>query len=215
MIGYWDYTVILTFMGLTSTVIGMVMAHEGNYTQAIFFLALSGLFDTFDGKVARSKKNRTEDEKAYGIQLDSLCDVICFGVFPAILCFQMGMRNYLGIAIMVFYCIAAVTRLAYFNVLETSRQQTEEGANKYYHGLPVTSIAVIFPLMYLISYWIARDCKAIALEIMLALTGFLFIVDFKLRKPNNRQLVAWIVLVVLALLVSTYFYHKSWLRHLV
>ena len=212
MIGYWNYTVILTFMSLASTVIGITMACENKFTHAIIFLAFSGLFDAFDGKVARTKKNRTEDEKLYGIQLDSLCDVICFGVFPVILCLKMGMHGILGCISMIVYCIAAVTRLAFFNVLEMNRQQEEDSpVNKFYHGLPVTSIAVIFPLVYLVNYWISRDCKDVVLDVMLVATAALFVLDFKVKKPSDKQLISMISMVAVVLLISIYFYHKSWL----
>ena len=91
-IGVYDYTVILTHLSLISSVFGMTQAIHGDYKAAIFCLALSGICDAFDGRVARSKKNRTEDEKNFGIQLDSLCDVVCFGVFPALLCYLLGFR---------------------------------------------------------------------------------------------------------------------------
>mgnify|MGYP007032777772 FL=1 len=57
----------------------------------------------FDGKIARTKKNRTEDEKQFGIQIDSLCDVVCFGVFPIVLCYELGMRRIYSMAILVLY----------------------------------------------------------------------------------------------------------------
>ena len=66
---------------------------NGFARYALFCLAFSGLCDMFDGKVARTKANRTEDEKRFGIQIDSLCDVVCFGAFPMILCYSMGMRG--------------------------------------------------------------------------------------------------------------------------
>ena len=91
-IGVYDYTVILTYLSLISAVFGMTQAIHGDYKTAVFCLALSGICDAFDGRVARTKKNRTEDEKAFGIQLDSLCDVICFGVFPAMICYLLGVR---------------------------------------------------------------------------------------------------------------------------
>ena len=82
MLGFYDYTVILTYLSLASSLCGMFCAFSGHLHWAIFCLALSGLFDTFDGKVARTKRNRTEDEKNFGIQIDSLCDIVCFGVYP-------------------------------------------------------------------------------------------------------------------------------------
>ena len=66
-IGFYDYTVVLTYLSLMSSVIGMTRAIHADYKTAVFCLALSGIFDAFDGRVARTKKNRTDDEKAFGI----------------------------------------------------------------------------------------------------------------------------------------------------
>ena len=75
-LGIYDYTVILTYISLGISVFGISRALEGDFKVAIFCLALSGLCDMFDGKIARTKKNRTDDEKNFGIQIDSLCDVV-------------------------------------------------------------------------------------------------------------------------------------------
>lgn len=80
MIGFYNYTVILTYVSLLISVFGMIQAFGGRFRTAIMCLALSGLCDMFDGKIARSKKNRTDDEKLFGIQIDSLCDVICLSL---------------------------------------------------------------------------------------------------------------------------------------
>lgn len=113
-IGFYDYTVILTYISLISSVLGMTRAIHGDYKFAIFCLAVSGICDAFDGRIARTKKNRTDDEKAFGVQLDSLCDVICFGIFPAIICYLLGVRGVLGVILVMFYCLCAVIRLAFF-----------------------------------------------------------------------------------------------------
>jgi len=187
-IGFYDYTVILTYMSLISSVFGITQAIHGDYKQAIFCLAFSGICDAFDGRVARSKKNRTEDEKNFGIQLDSLVDVISFGLFPASLCYLMGVNCKFGVALCMLYCICAVCRLAYFNVLESNRQKTEGGSNKYYRGLPVTSIAIIFPLVYLISQILPETLSRAILYLMLGIVGFLFILDFSVKKPDLKKL---------------------------
>lgn len=135
MIGFYDYTVVLTFVSLLSTVFGMTQAMDGHFRIAILCLAISGLCDTFDGKIARSKKDRTEDQKLYGIQLDSLCDVVCFGAFPAMICYLLGLRGILGVLVIGYYCICGVIRLGFFNVLETGRQSGVCGGDKVYHGL--------------------------------------------------------------------------------
>ena len=103
LIGVYDYTVILTYIGLISSVFGMTQAIHGDYKVSILCLAFSGICDAFDGRIARTKKKRTEDEKSFGIQLDSLCDVICFGVFPALICYLLGVRGLLGLIIIFFY----------------------------------------------------------------------------------------------------------------
>ena len=82
-IGFYDYTVVLTYMSLVSAVLGMVFAHKGLFGAAMLCLFFSGFCDAFDGTVARTKKNRTDTERKFGIQIDSLSDLIAFGVLPA------------------------------------------------------------------------------------------------------------------------------------
>ena len=122
MIGVYDYTVILTYVSLIISLFGMTLSLDGHYKIAIVCLALSGLCDMFDGKIARTKKNRTEEGKKFGIQIDSLCDVVCFGAFPIIICYSMGIKDVIGLVILMLYGTAGVIRLAYFNVKEERRQ---------------------------------------------------------------------------------------------
>ena len=89
MLGFYDYTVILTYISFASAVSGIFLASAAYLRMAVFCLALSGLCDMFDGKVARTKKNRTDDEKSFGIQIDSLCDMVCFGVLPIVICYKL------------------------------------------------------------------------------------------------------------------------------
>lgn len=188
LIGVYDYTVILTYLSLLSAVLGMMQASAGNFSVSVNYLVCSGICDAFDGTVARTKKNRTEDEKAFGIQLDSLCDVISFGVFPAFLCYCMGVDSMFGICCVVFYCLCAVIRLAFFNVLEAKRQQTEGGSNKMYRGLPVTSISIIFPPVFLLRNVFPEDVFVMVLHIMLLVVGFLFVLDFSVKKLDFGKL---------------------------
>ena len=147
MIGFYDYTVVVTYISLVSSILGMFCAIDGKLTLAVSCLAFSGLCDMFDGKIARTKKNRTDDEKSFGIQIDSLCDIVCFGIFPIILGYKLGMCKAYSIAILAFYGMAGVIRLAYFNVMEAKRQSETSENRKYYQGLPITSMAVIMPFL--------------------------------------------------------------------
>ena len=183
-IGFYDYTVILTYLSLVSAVYGMTLAGQGRFTAAVLCLFFCGFCDAFDGTVARSKKNRTDDEKAFGIQIDSLCDCVSFGVFPAMLCYFMGVDGLIGSVIISAFALCAVIRLGFFNVMEAKRQQTEDGGNKIYRGLPVTSIAALLPFTYLFRNLIPEDIFLIVLHILLAVVAFLFIFDFKVKKPD-------------------------------
>lgn len=207
LIGVYDYTVILTYISLISAVFGMTQAIHSDYKTAIFCLALSGICDAFDGRIARTKKDRTEDEKAFGVQLDSLCDVICFGVFPALICYLLGVRGILGLVIVFFYCICAVARLAYFNVLEGKRQQSEGGCNKVYHGLPVTSIAFILPITFWLQFVIPDFVFLVLLHVELGVVGFLFILDFPVHKPNLKEIL--ILVGVVAVTVTAIFMYTK------
>lgn len=188
LIGFYDYTVILTYMSLLSAAIGMNFAAKGACNAAILCLLFCGFCDAFDGIVARSKKNRSEDEKAFGIQIDSLCDAVSFGVFPAVICYHMGLSRPLGIACIFVYVLCAVIRLAFFNVIEGKRQQTEGGCNKTYRGLPVTSISMIFPVLYCLNFILSTTSFAVLLHVMLVLIAFLFVLDFSVKKPDWTKL---------------------------
>lgn len=83
MIGFYDYTVVVTYISLVSSILGMFCAIDGRLTLAVSCLAFSGLCDMFDGKIARTKKNRTDDEKSFGIQIDSLVTLSVLGFFQS------------------------------------------------------------------------------------------------------------------------------------
>lgn len=204
MIGFYSYTVVLTYLGLASSAIGMILTFQGFAKYALFCLAFSGLCDMFDGKVARMKKNRTEDEKRFGIQIDSLCDVVCFGAFPMILCYSIGMRGPAGISILVFYLIAGVIRLAFFNVMEEKRQEETDEARKYYQGLPITSIAIILPLFCTLRPLLGHRFLT-ELHICILTVGLLFIINFPLRKPGWKMLTLLVAIVSCAL-IKIYFF---------
>lgn len=199
VIGYYNYTVILTYLSLASAVSGMLFTVNGHFRIALVCLAFSGLCDMFDGKVARAKKDRTEEEKRFGIQIDSLCDVVSFGIFPALWSYCMGMKSALGIGILILYTTGGVIRLGYFNVMEEKRQQKTKEARTSYSGLPITSIAIILPLAALAGLlWKRQAC--LLLHITMLAVGILFVTRIRVPKPKNVTLAIFIAAVSLALL---------------
>ena len=181
-IGFYDYTVILTYLSLVSAVGGIMLSSQGRFTAAILCLMFSGLCDGFDGAVARSKKNRTDDEKAFGIQIDSLCDAVSFGLFPAIWAYFYGLKGPVGMVIVVVFSLCAIIRLGFFNVLEGKRQQTEGGCNKFYRGMPVTTVSMLLPLCYFLGLLLPAEIFVIVLHVVMAAAAFLFVLDFRVKK---------------------------------
>ena len=205
MIGFYDYTVALTYIGLVVSTVGMTQAIHGRFKTAIVCLAVSGLCDMFDGKIARTKKNRTEDEMAFGVQIDSLCDMVCFGAFPALICYLLGVRGFWGLAVIGLYVVASVIRLAFFNVMEMKGALVAEDGHRYYRGLPITSISVALPMVFLVQFFVTERTFVVCLYLLLLSVGSLFVADFQMRKPTNKELTGLVLMVAVALsLIVTY-----------
>ena len=142
----------------------------------------SGVCDMFDGKVASTKKERTRSEKRFGIQIDSLSDLVCFGVLPSVIVYSLGGSKLRVVACGV-YVLCALIRLAWFNVDEESRQDFDTGRRKVYLGLPVTSAAGVFPLLIGIGtlrHWPLH----IMAPLTLLLVAAAFLTPFSIRKPS-------------------------------
>lgn len=211
MIGFYDYTIILTYIGFASGIMGMFCATTKHLRLAVFFLVVSGLCDMFDGKIARTKKNRTEEEKSFGIQIDSLSDIVCFGVLPIIICFKMGMRHIYSMFLLIFYGLAGVIRLGYFNVMEEKRQAQTDENRKYYQGLPITSISIVLPVFVVFSP-ILPDYHAfvIVLHFLVAVVGALFIIDFKIRKLSVKEMFLLVIAGAAAAAVILFVWRRWW-----
>ena len=181
MIGIYDYTVYLTYANFICGIMGIICALEGNTLSAIVFLMVAGICDMFDGKVARTKKKRTKEEKHFGIQLDSLADVVSFGVLPAIIGYTLGAPKIL----VALFPTAGLIRLAWFNVLEIIRDSSEPV--KAYTGLPITTSAMVFPFIYMLHDKLGNYFK-ITYIIMMIIVGIMFILKIKIKKPSTKTL---------------------------
>ncbi len=213
MIGFYNYTVILTYISLTISSLGISLAATGKPYGAVLCLVASGVCDMFDGKIARTRKDSTEEERRFGIQLDSLCDIVCFGVLPAVIgvsLFHAGRYpapHYASWTLGALLILCALIRLAYFNVTEETRQATETGRRTHYEGLPVTSSALIFPFAYLMTLVLPTPAAIFVYPAFLMATAILFIAPIRVPKPHGRGLVflSLIGLCELAALVCVYF----------
>lgn len=186
MIGFYNYSVILTYIGLASALFGITQAIQGNIKTALVCLMISGICDMFDGRIARSME-RTDDEKKFGIQIDSLCDLVCFGVFPAIIGYSVGMHSPLCVLFLIVYVLAALIRLAFFNVMEEKRQNETDEVMKYYRGMPVTMAALIFPAAFLVHRFINMPLNVLYSAVVV-IVACLFVLDFKVKKAGRAAM---------------------------
>lgn len=208
MIGFYNYTVILTYIGFACGSVGIYFAAMGKTNTALLMLLLAGLCDMFDGKIAKRKKDRTAAEKRFGIQIDSLSDMVCFGVLPPAIAFSCGLRNPLQIAVYTCYSLCALIRLAYFNVTEEERQQKTDERRKLYEGLPVTSSALIIPLLFGFRQDLGVWFSLVSTSVY-ALVAVAFITKFTLRKPDMRKMLLFIVVGALELALILFKYYQS------
>lgn len=206
MIGFYNYTVILTYISLISSFIGITQLINGNYLFAVFCLIFSGGCDMFDGPVARSCKKRTEQAKTFGIQIDSLCDLVCFGVFPAIFnyVYTKNINEKLvvpSLIISILFMLGALIRLGYFNVMEQERQQQTSERREYYQGLPVTSIALFLPIVFIFRNIFPLEIYSYIFNIFMLGVAVFFVLNIKIRKPHGLYTVVLLAISLIMIII--------------
>ena len=126
---------------------------ERRFLWTAFVLLPFALFlDVADGYVARSTPSR---QSVLGGDLDSLADVISFGVAPAVLGFTLGLRGGWDMLLLTYFVVCGVSRLARFNVTAAALADAASGKVKYFEGTPIpTSVAIVAILAVL--FWTGR-----------------------------------------------------------
>ena len=197
-IGYYDYTVILTYCGVLFAFYGILRVLAGDFRTAVICLMLSGVCDMFDGAVASTKKRDT-DEKRFGIQIDSLSDLISFGVFPALFLYALSEQHPAAGGAGAFFVLAALIRLAFYNVLEEKRQFSGNSLQPVYLGLPVTTVAIVLPVVYILyDTSVFRTLIPFGAALLLCALGFLTPVEIKKPKAFGK-----LFLIIVGLLEAT------------
>ncbi|KAF9069918.1 CDP-diacylglycerol-serine O-phosphatidyltransferase [Rhodocollybia butyracea] len=124
-----------------------LLSNDPDYLWLALAFPLAGLmFDFFDGKVARWRKSSS----LIGQELDSLADLISFGVAPALLAFVVGLRTYLDTVFLTGFICCGLARLARFNATVALVPKDKGGKAKYFEGLPIPSSLF---LVGVLSYW--------------------------------------------------------------
>lgn len=193
VIGFYGYWVWLTYLSVVTAFTGITFALRGKPDPAVICLILSGICDMFDGTVARTAK-RTEMQKAFGIQIDSLADVMSFGMLPAAIGYCLfdlsGNRSpfaaVLTVGICALYVLCGLIRLAYFNVTEEELQAKGEKRTCYV-GLPITVSSLILSVSYFIIAGL--PCVSTIYTSLLAILAIAFVAKFRMPKVKLGHVV--------------------------
>ena len=111
---------------------------------ALSLLPIALIFDVADGKIAR----RQHEQTLFGQELDSLADIVSFGVAPAVLAYGLGMRGAIDVIILIYFVACGISRLARYNV--TAGQLADAaGKVKYFEGTPIPSTLILVALLAL------------------------------------------------------------------
>ena len=191
---------VLTLTGLSFGVIAAVAALAGELELGLIALVIAGLCDLFDGRVARAL-DLDDRQKEFGVHIDSLADMASFGVVPGLLAVaaSAGGLVWLAVAGAVVAALCAAMRLAHFNLSGVA--ETEAGP--FYRGLPVTYVALVLPLAYVVARAVGEGVAGLAMVLALFGCAALFVSEIPVRKPSGRMLIAFPILaacVVAALL---------------
>lgn len=198
IIGKWNKSVIMTYIGMSFSILGIYFSFNKNILYALSCLIVAGLCDLVDGAIARKCK-RDESEKQFGIELDSLVDVISFIAFPIVIYINMGLNNWYYIPLYMIYSISGICRLAYFNI--SLEEDNKDIPVKYYTGLPVTFAALLIPIFYLFSYLIPNNFHNIYFTLILLIISFLFILNIKIKKPSLKIYPLFFILAIIVLIL--------------
>lgn len=203
-LGFYHYGVILTYLSVVSAIIGIYFSVGGNNSPqplvGVICLIISGICDSFDGTVARTRKNRTKEDKMFGERIDSLSDLIAFGVAPTAIGFGMKINRWFFFPVFVLYVLCALIRLAYFDVTEEIRMQDENcGKRKYYEGLPVTNSAFIIPIFYIIATMFKEQSLGTTITMIIGYVSvaIAFISNFKIPKPSTKNIFKIMLIIAL------------------
>ncbi len=172
---------------------------DEDYYRAAILLVFAMLFDMLDGRVARL----TKTQSAFGLQIDSLADVISFGVAPALIVYKWSLyqQPLLGLFVSFLFCGMGAVRLARFNVLSMGESGKPTKPGKYIVGLPVPGAAGILISLVLANHAIAGDLGApryvFPLMGVTLLLSFLMVSTVKFRSFKDLKLNARSVALVL------------------
>jgi CDP-diacylglycerol--serine O-phosphatidyltransferase len=193
------------FCGFDSIRVSSTATTDDDYYLASLLLVYALFFDMLDGRVARL----TKTQSAFGLQIDSLADVISFGVAPSLLVYKwsLAQKGTLGLVVAFTFAAAGAVRLARFNVLSMGESGAPTKPSKYIVGLPVPGAAGILLSLVIANHAIAGDLAGpkyvFGMMILTGFLAFLMVSTIRFRSFKDLRLNARTVGLVLFAVVSS------------
>jgi CDP-diacylglycerol--serine O-phosphatidyltransferase len=172
---------LVTLLGLAFGMIGLAAAMAGSLELAVAFGIWAMVCDSIDGPIARRSRSRTEHHRSYGVQLDSLADIVCSTVLPASVLLALTGQAPAAVAVGLLLVLSGALRLAYFNLFGRS-----DGATV---GLPVayTPALIAVPLLF------AHHVAVPALVILLVVIAVLQVLPVRVPDLTGLPMVVFLV----------------------
>src|SRR5256714_14762873 len=199
------FTVSSIFCGVYSIMLSSGETTGDNFYRAAVAIFFGNFFDAFDGRVARMTKTQSD----FGVELDSLADVITFGVAPAILVYKWALYGLgtTGIIISGIYASCGAIRLARFNVLA----HTEAGVQRFFVGLPIplaagTLVSLVValqrggvPVSDTVGLW---PIAVLVLVLAFLMVSTIRYRTFKTAGLNARTLLIFLVVIAIGVVIA-------------
>ena len=193
-----DLPNICSLAGLLCAVLGIYFSIVGNFPFAIIGILWAVLFDWADGTIARQITGRTNHQRAFGGQLDSLIDIISFGIFPAVFLLSYGKFSPWFLPGVFLIVAASAIRLSYFNIFGLVDDKT-------YMGLALDNNVIIIAFVFLFESLVNHTVFSIFLYVLLVVLPVLNVAPVRTPKFAGK----WFYVLLAYTLVLTLIY--SWM----
>jgi len=198
-----DFPNICSLAGLLCAVLGIYYAILGNFPAAIIGLIWAVLFDWCDGIIARRMKKRTDVYRAFGGQLDSLIDIVSFGILPAVLLLSYGNFSFLFLPGAFVIVATSAIRLSYFNVFGLI-----DGSS--YMGLALDNNAIVLSFVFLFSDFFTQTTFSATLYLVCMLLAAFNLAPIRTPKLTGRK---WFYgLMVYTIVVTLIYVRMLWIK---
>jgi CDP-diacylglycerol--serine O-phosphatidyltransferase len=188
-----DLANLCSLAGLLSAVLAIYFAIVGNFPAAMIGLVWAVFFDWSDGNIARRMNDRTDEQRKFGGQMDSLIDIVSFGICPAVVLLSYGDFSPWFIPGAFLIAAAGVLRLSYFNVFGLADKSS-------FQGLAIDNNGIFLVLIFVVNSFVNASSFTILLYITILALAVLNVAPVRTPKLSSGR---WYYAIALYTLVVT------------